>query len=287
MKALLAQLTILAILLLATLSQASYRELFEKEFMSNPWAGSREKHSACVECHASEMMKEQMRAPVLAWRDSWHASNEVSCHDCHGGGPDDASMSMSHQRGFLGTPSHKEIPQFCGKCHLGILQNFLESGHGKSLLASNSGPNCVTCHGAHDIRPASIDIINEKLCSQCHSYDRAKLMRQALFTIEKRLVALQANLDVLRQSGMLMETQRQAFFRAHSDFRTLFHTIDVDLVKNKTDEFMGRLDRIETETRAAFAELAFRRNFSGYLLLLFLFLAFGTLMLIRTGGDKD
>jgi len=286
MIATITKLTILAILLLATTSHASFRELFEKEFMSNPWGGNREAHSACVECHASEMMKAPMREPVFAWRDSWHAQNEVSCHDCHGGGPDDASMSMSHQRGFKGTPTLQEIPQFCGKCHLGILQNFLESGHGKALLETNSGPNCVTCHGSHDIKPASIDIINEQRCSQCHLYDRAMLMRQALFTIEKRLSGIQTNLNELRESGILLQTQRKDFFRAHSDFRTLFHTIDVNLVKEKTDEFMGRLDRIETDTRAAYVELAFRKNFSGYLLLLFLFLAFGTLMLIRTGENK-
>lgn len=282
MKATLTKLMILAILLLAISSQASYREMFEKEFMSNPWGGSREAHSACVECHSSEMMKGEMRAPVEAWRDSWHAQNEVSCHDCHGGGPDDASVSMSHQRGFKGTPTHQEVPQFCGKCHRGILQNFTESGHGKSLTATDSGPNCVTCHGSHDIKPASIDIINEKLCSQCHSYDRAVLMRQALFAVEQRLSTIQADLNQLQESGMLLQSQRKAFFRAHSDFRTLFHTIDVELVKDKTDEFMGRLDSIETDTQAAYAELAFRRNFSGYLLLLCLFLAFGTLMLIRT-----
>lgn len=281
MKYLIFKLILLVSLFGATLSFAGYRETFEKEFMMNPWGGERHEISACVECHSGEEDC-GVEGIVENWQHSWHAENEVSCHDCHGGGPDDASMSMSHQRGFKGKPTHQEVPEFCGTCHIGILQNYLESGHGKSLLSTDSGPNCVNCHGSHDIQKANINIINEEHCTKCHSYDRAKLMKQALLTVENKLEKLQSDLDTLATAGMILEDQKMAYFRAHSEFRTLFHTIDVDLVKEKSADFMARLNGIESKTEGAFEELSNRRKFSGFLFLLFTCLSLATFFLITS-----
>ena len=96
-------------------------------------------------------------------------------------------MAMSPERGFAGKPQYSQVPEFCGKCHIGILKNYLESGHGRALKADQSGPNCVTCHGSHAIQKANIDIIDEQRCSQCHTYERAKAMKQALFPTEKKI----------------------------------------------------------------------------------------------------
>ncbi len=281
MKYLIFKLILLVSLFGATYSQAGYRETFEKAFMTNPWGGVRSAISACVECH-SDTDDCGDSGIVEDWQQSWHAQNEVSCHDCHGGGPDDASMAMSHQRGFLGAPKHKEVPQFCGKCHVGILKNYLESGHGKSLASTDTGPNCVNCHGSHNIKQANINIINEKLCTQCHSYDRAKLMREALLNIENKLAKIQIDLDTLKSKGMNMQDQKRAYFRAHSEFRILFHTIDVELVKERSADFMARLDVIEAKTDEAFEKLSDRRKFSGFLLLLFSCLSIAAFFLITS-----
>jgi hypothetical protein len=191
-------------------------------------------------------------------------------------------MAMSPQRGFVGTPTYQAVPEFCGKCHIGILKNYLESGHGKALKASGLGPNCVTCHGSHGIQKASIDIINEQRCTQCHSYERARVMKQALFSTEKKIRDIDNALKKLQSQGIYTEEEDRALFRTEAEFRTLFHTVDVSLVQQKTDGFIQQLDALQQEVDALFAELQSRRNFSGFLLLLFVGTSVAAYLLAKT-----
>jgi nitrate/TMAO reductase-like tetraheme cytochrome c subunit len=223
----------------------------------------------CIQCHDSDAMKPAFRQIPGEWRQSWHNQNGVSCNDCHGGDPTDAAMAMSPQRGFVGTPKYREVPEFCGKCHIGILKNYIESGHGKALKASGRGPNCVTCHGSHGIQKANIDIINEQRCSQCHTYERARTMKQALFETEQKIRVIETGLKKLSSQGIYTAEEDKALFRTEAEFRTLFHTVDVSLVKEKTDGFARKLDGLQNKVDSLFAELQSRRNFSGFLLLLF------------------
>jgi len=223
----------------------------------------------CIQCHESEMMKPEFRKIPGEWRQSWHNQNGVACNDCHGGDPNDATNAMSREHGFLGAPKYQNVPEFCGKCHIGILANYLESGHGKALKASSSGPNCVTCHGSHGIQKASLDIINDQRCTQCHSYERARTMKQALFGTEQEIRDIRNALKKLSSQGIYTGEEEKELFRTEAEFRTLFHTVNVSLVKEKTDGFHVRLNTIEKRTDSLFAELQSRRNFSGLLLLLF------------------
>ncbi|HXX57913.1 MAG TPA: multiheme c-type cytochrome [Thermodesulfovibrionales bacterium] len=277
---------ILAFLLLLGLpcitAATEYREEFEKEFLSKPWAGEQSEKSVCIECHASEAMKPAFQKIPEEWRKSWHYENSVSCHDCHGGDPKDAALAMSPQRGFVGAPKYNQVPEFCGKCHAGILKNYLESGHGKALKASGSGPNCVTCHGSHNIQRASIDIINEQRCTQCHTYERAKVMKQALFLTEKKINDIEKDLRRLRAEGVFTEEADKTLFSTSAEFRTLFHSVDVSLIKKRTDEFSSKLQQIQVKMEKTFRELGFRRNFSAFLLLTFAGMAIVLFLLSKT-----
>jgi len=262
-----------------------YREDFEKEFMSKPWAGEQSEEDVCIECHSSEKMRPELRSVTEEWRTSWHAQNKIACHDCHGGDSKDAALSMSRQRGFVGTPKYAEVPEFCGKCHIGILKNYLDSGHGKALKASAKGPNCVSCHGSHNIQKASIDIINEQRCSKCHSYDRAKVMKQALFVTEKKIGELEDRFRRLRNEGVFDEEDERSFFSSQAEFRALFHTVDVALVKDRTDEFTKKLNLIEKEIEETFRELRFRKNLSAFFMLLFGAMGVVVFLLMKTHRD--
>ena len=277
---------VLSAIISAGLSLASFRETFEKEFMLSPWAIAKGEVSACIQCHTSESMDPALQQVVQDWRESWHAKNSVSCHDCHGGAPEDASISMSHQRGFKGTPEDIEIPEFCGTCHIGIMDNYLKSGHGKTFLKSADGPSCVTCHGSHNIQQASMDIINEQLCSQCHTYERAKEMKQALFLVENKLNNINKDLNSLKILGIATESQEKAYFRNHAEFRALFHSIDVDAVRAKSSDFVQKLAIIEKEIDDSYKQLAYRRNFSAYLFLLFVGLSIVAFLLSKTYEQK-
>lgn len=277
---------VLTVLVSTGLSLASYRETFEKEFMLSPWAIAKGEISACIQCHTSDSMDPRIHKLVQDWRGSWHAKNNVSCHDCHGGAPEDASMSMSHQRGFKGSPKNIDIPDFCGTCHIAIQENYLKSGHGKTFYDTAEGPSCVTCHGSHDIQQASMDIINEQLCSQCHTYERAKEMKQALFMVESKLNSISDNLKRLKVLGITIDSQEKAYFRNHAEFRALFHSIDVDAVRAKSSEYIQKLEVIEGDIEVFFKKLAFRRNFSAYLFMAFLGLCIVVFLLSKTYEQK-
>ena len=279
-------LALLVLLLASGSSEAGYRETFEREFMLSPWSIAKGETSACIQCHTSDNMDPEMHQIVRQWKDSWHARYNISCHDCHGGAPEDASMSMMHQRGFKGTPENVQVPEFCGTCHIAILDNYLKSGHGKTFRDTAEGPSCVTCHGSHDIQLASMDIINEQLCSQCHTYERANEMKKALFIVENKLSDIEKNLNRLRILGINVDKPEKSFFRTHSEFRALFHSIDVDAVREKSSDYTKKLEIIENDIESSFKKLAFRRNFAAYLFLLFIGLSIAVFLLSKSYEQK-
>lgn len=255
--------------------------LFITPLVSAQGIGGQEE-SVCLGCHDSDLMRPELRSIPSEWKKSRHYQNNVSCHDCHGGDPKDAAMAMSPERGFVGKPSYAEVPEFCGKCHIGILKNYLESGHGKALKSTQNGPNCVTCHGSHGIQKADINIINEKRCSQCHTYERAKTMKQALFVTEKKIRDVEGGLKELKRSGVFTEDQEKTLFNTEAEFRILFHSVDVSLIKDRTDEFTKKLDQIRSQIKDFSHELLFRKNFAAFLILVFLGIGLVFLLLSKT-----
>jgi hypothetical protein len=275
-------LLLLIVLILPSVTLADWKKEFEKEFLTRPWAGVQVRQDACVECHSSDLMKPELRKIPQEWEKSVHYRNGISCHNCHGGDPEDAENAMSPQRGFVGTPAYNQVPEFCGKCHVGILKNFLESGHGQAVISSGKGPNCVTCHGSHAIQKASIHIINEQLCTRCHSYQRVKIMKQALFVTENKMNEIDRRLKELKAGGVFTEEEEKSLFSTQAQFRTLFHTENVSLVKKRTDEFLDKLNEIQVKIHKTFDELRFRRNFSAFLLMIFAGMAIGFWLLSKS-----
>ncbi len=261
--------SVMMLFMLPSLSSAGYKQEFENEFLTKTWAGVQVEENVCISCHSSDTMKPEYRDITEAWQASWHAQNNISCENCHGGDPKDATMAMSRERGFVGNPQPKSVPEFCGKCHIAIVNKFLESGHGKALMSGHKAPNCVTCHGSHNIQKASINIISEQLCTKCHTYERAKVMKQALFLTENKIEELEKNLEELKREGIYPVTDERNLFSTQAEFRALFHTVDVNLVKDRTDEFTSRLDKIDSNIQTTYRELKFRKNFAAFLMLAF------------------
>jgi nitrate/TMAO reductase-like tetraheme cytochrome c subunit len=261
------------ILIFTSIAFADYRALFEKEFVHKAWLGSRVvEEGVCIDCHTSKEMKDDYLLIPQEWKMSIHYANNVSCHDCHGGDPDDAAVSCgTPHSGFVGIPKYAYVPEMCGKCHIGILKMYNQSGHGRAVIESGEkGPNCVTCHGSHQIQKAGIEIINSVRCSKCHSYERAKTIKQALFNTEKRMGDIDESINGLKARGVLTGDEEKMLFRTHVEFRTLFHSIDVSLVQNRTEEFAGKLGVIEKMVKDIYSQLGFRKNFSAFLFLLFI-----------------
>ena len=275
-------LTLVFLLSLVSVSSGDWNELLQKEFPKTPWEQRpRVERNVCIDCHTSDLMKEDYRTIPAEWRKSVHYQNEVSCQNCHGGDPKDAARSMKPESGFVGVPKPKMVPEFCGKCHIGIKENYLESGHAKALLTTGRGPNCVTCHHSHDIQKASINIINENLCGLCHSYDRAREMKAALLLTEQQINRLDRDLKTLKAGLIATQDEEKVLFQTQAEYRTLFHTADVKLVQAKTGEFSKKLAAIRQQVRTGFQKLKFRQNFASFILLILLGLGITIFLLGR------
>jgi len=215
--------------------------------------------TVCIQCHGGQ--EGRLGAPVAAWRESIHAQNGISCHDCHGGDPTDFAMAMSPERGFLGKPGYTEVPAFCGRCHIGVKEDYLASAHGRALEAG--GAQCVICHQNHRVQKASIDLINEESCSRCHAYDRAKVIKTAVGGTDRMLASMETDLKMLAKQGIAVKTMEDKTFALRNDFHRLFHSVDVEKVRQETTSFQERGAEIQTQIDAVHDKLGQRKLMGG------------------------
>jgi hypothetical protein len=232
--------------------------------------------SVCLQCHGSQSGR--LGEPVGLWRRSIHAANGISCHDCHGGDPTDFAMAMSPERGFLGAPDPEAIPDFCGRCHVGVKEDYLVSHHGQAL--GSGGPQCVTCHGNHAVVKASLDLINQQDCTRCHDFARAQTIKDAVSATDLKLAGLTTDLAELQRIGITVDKLQGSTFALRNDFHRLFHSVDVELVRQQTSKFQERAAQIRSEIRKIQAELK-QRKFWGVLVAALLFLASALFFLLR------
>jgi hypothetical protein len=201
---------------------------------------------ACITCHSA--LPGKYGEPVKLWKGSIHAENGIACNACHGGDPKDAANAMKKERGFLGAPKYNDVPQFCGRCHVGVLKDYLASAHGRAL--GKGGPNCVICHGSHQIVKASLELINEKSCSRCHSYERAKLIRGGMQETEGIIVALDTRIAGYKVVGTDTDRLEKELFSQRNRFHSLFHNVDVKRVTAESTQIQAELKKIETALKA-------------------------------------
>jgi hypothetical protein len=200
----------------------------------------------CIQCHST--LPGRFGEPVKLWKGSIHAENGIACNACHGGDPNDAANAMSPARGFLGAPKETAIPAFCGRCHVGLMKDYLASAHGKAL--GKGGPTCVTCHSNHHVVKASLELINEKSCSRCHSFERARLIRDAMLETEGMIVAIDTKIAAYKEEGTDTEGMEKGLFAVRNRFHTLFHNVDVEIVKKESAGIQGDLNKIQKQLTA-------------------------------------
>lgn len=232
---------------------------------------------SCVQCHAP--MPGHLGEPVELWQGSIHQHNGISCHGCHGGDPTLMNMdAMSVEAGFLGVPAAVETPGFCGRCHVGVEENYRASAHGLALGAG--GPDCVICHGSHAVELASLDLINPQDCSRCHDYGRAGELRSAMEQTESLVQVVDGDIHRLRRIGIATNDLQGSLFSLRNDFRRLSHSVDVEKVRERTAEFQAGLSGMQDEIRAIDAQLG-QRKLVGAVVALLLLAACGLFALLR------
>ena len=239
--------------------------------------------SVCIQCHGG--MEGRLGEPVKLWQTSVHAKNGISCNDCHGGDPTDFAMAMSPERGFLGKPGYAEVPAFCGRCHLGVKEDYLASAHGLAL--DRGGAQCVMCHSNHAIQPASIELINEKSCTRCHEYDRAKLVKEAISGTEATLVKLENSVSSLHRLGIDVEPLRQDLFAKRNDFRRVFHTVNLEKIKAQTAGVTASLGETRKKLDAYENDMRQRKLIGGVVVFLLLLGGFIALLIRRSYHQEE
>jgi hypothetical protein len=222
-------------------------------------ASAKEAETVCIQCHGGQSGR--LSAPVEAWRKSVHAANGISCHGCHGGDPADFAMAMSPARGFLGKPAAQAIPDFCGRCHVGVKEDYLASAHGRAL--ARGGPHCVTCHGNHAVRTATPELINNKDCTRCHEYGRAEEIKAAVIETDRRITGLAQQLLALHRIGIATKDMEGELFALRNQFHRLFHSVEVEKVRSRTTGFQADLGKIRGRVAAIEAELNRRKLWGG------------------------
>jgi Cytochrome c3 len=143
-----------------------------------------ESKDECFTCHDATGTAE-----ATAFHNDVHLKAGLSCASCHGGDPSSSDMetAMDPKKGFIAVPKPAEIPNICGKCHgesgrpttqfhlKNILSDFESGAHGRAWKENAQGPQCVSCHGVHNIVKVTDQISPVyptnvvKTCSKCHS----------------------------------------------------------------------------------------------------------------------
>jgi hypothetical protein len=139
----------------------------------------------CLSCHSDIGSDE-----AAAYQHDIHYKAGVTCAGCHGGDPtaEDQDAAMNPKIGYIGVPKPSEIPQVCGKCHgpslsamkvkfhlNDVVDDFKASVHDRALNERNDGPQCISCHGVHNIlsvkdpRSPVYPTNVAGTCSKCHS----------------------------------------------------------------------------------------------------------------------
>jgi hypothetical protein len=234
--------------------------------------------NVCTQCHAA--LPGRLGEPVNLWRQSVHAENGIGCNSCHGGDPKNAADAMNRAKGFLGAPKEPDIPAFCGRCHPGVLKDYLASAHGRAL--GKGGPTCITCHSNHKVLRASLNIINQQTCTQCHTFERAQTIKTAMQQTEGYIVNADARITDYQSKGVDVERLSKELFSVRNQFHTLFHEVNVGKVRSQSNKINGELAKIDKDLSGIDETMRSRKIAGGIAIAFVLVIAFLVHLLKKT-----
>ena len=136
--------------------------------------------ATCAACHADlDFIKRRpmsLASPLEAYEQSIHykalrsGKHGATCSDCH------ESHDLRRPSDPRSAIYPTTVPATCGKCHAGIRATYDRSIHGQALARGDrNAPNCVDCHGEHEIRAPQDPLsrvypstLVNSTCVQCH-----------------------------------------------------------------------------------------------------------------------
>ncbi|MFO0831704.1 MAG: hypothetical protein U0637_07650 [Phycisphaerales bacterium] len=137
----------------------------------------------CGDCHKKHSATDSDKDPsgrISNYMDSAHARAvtkaglpmAATCADCH------TAHGVRPSKDPASSVNRANIPETCGRCHVGVAETYATSVHGaKREESKGKTAVCTDCHTAHQITLASTphfmqDVISE--CGRCHDSPDAK-----------------------------------------------------------------------------------------------------------------
>ena len=204
---------------------------------------------SCSACHANLSGKLGEQARAFRSGDV-HAAAGLDCAACHGGDAAARDANGAHAgAGFTARPAlgADAVVALCGRCHAEPARNFLQGPH--HLASAPRKPDCTTCHGTHSVKPASIGMIAEPLCSSCHTVAQARRIQKALGDAESEVAALDAGLASDRQSA----PERARLMTARSQLRGLSHALDLMAITRAAAQTLATVDEVRAKVEPRMA----------------------------------
>ena len=106
-------------------------------------------------------------------------------------------------------------------------------------------------------------------------------MKASLLLTEQKINEIDKRLKTLKAGLIATQDEEKVLFQTQAEYRTLFHTVDVKLVQDRTAEFTKKLAAIDEQVQKGFKELKFRQDFAVFLMLIFVGLGITTFLLSR------
>jgi Cytochrome c7 and related cytochrome c/NapC/NirT cytochrome c family, N-terminal region len=196
----------------------------------------------CSTCH--QALASGLSDPVRLLRGSdVHAAAGLGCTSCHGGDPAATNGRIAHAGAeFVARLERGDaMAAMCGRCHKKPAENYLNGPH--HLATAARKPDCSTCHGVHGIKPASIALIGEPLCSSCHTLPQARRIYKALDDAEREVSSLDAQLA----AGGNNVAERTRLKESRSQLRGLSHALDLFTITRNAAQTLALADEVRAK----------------------------------------
>ena len=131
----------------------------------------------CGNCHFDKVKGKKGEGFVKDFMKSVHGmaisktglSNSATCVTCHG------AHEIKKTTDPSALMSRKQVPNTCGQCHAGILNDYTEGVHGQDFAKGiRDVPVCTDCHGEHNIlspQDKGSKVYSTRValtCAKCH-----------------------------------------------------------------------------------------------------------------------
>jgi len=160
------------------------------------------------------------------------------------------------------------VANVCGSCHTATQDYYLKSVHASNEPGT---PKCVTCHGRYDVETPSDAMFHgdgARQCGSCHtsvSPENATVQASAdnITASAKAVDEAEKAIQEAAGSALIVAPEEAKLADARTNLitaRAAQHTLNLDTVKQHTDDATATANEITADAQKAIADSIFRRE---------------------------